>query len=236
MKSYFEYHELPFQYKQIQQSTGKYELAEYCDCGASHETYKQLMNICMDDKLNNIGMKNTYLSKNNLLKGLWQGISDAGAWLYDKISGFFGGVVDKIKKFFGIASPSKLFRDQIGKNLALGIGEGFSSEMGRISKEMKDAIPLNDLLSIGDISLPKRSTISYLSGIQASSGSKSSIAQNNDFKFDKLVDITFTGDINQDTLPKIEKMLKDIPGMVTKSLNEKLSMRGIKGSALQTSF
>lgn len=79
----------------------------------------------------------------NLITGLWNGIKDAGAWLYEKISGFFGGVVDKIKKFFGIASPSKLFRDQIGKNLALGIGEGFESGMNKVSKDMAKAIPSN---------------------------------------------------------------------------------------------
>lgn len=76
-----------------------------------------------------------------LIQGLWQGIKDAGAWLKDKISGFFDGVVDSIKDFFGIHSPSTLFRDQIGKNLALGIGEGFADEMYGISKEMQDAIP-----------------------------------------------------------------------------------------------
>lgn len=77
----------------------------------------------------------------NLIKGLWQGISDAGAWLWDKISGFFGGIMDGIKGFFGIRSPSTLFRDQIGKNLALGIGEGFSDEMDDVSKAMQSAIP-----------------------------------------------------------------------------------------------
>jgi phage-related protein len=77
----------------------------------------------------------------NLLKGLWQGISDAGAWLWDKISGFFGGIMDKIKHFFGISSPSKLFRDQIGKNLALGIGDGFTDEMDAVAKDMNDAMP-----------------------------------------------------------------------------------------------
>ena len=47
----------------------------------------------------------------NLIKGLWHGISDAGAWLWDKISGFFGNVVSSIKNFFGISSPSSLCRD-----------------------------------------------------------------------------------------------------------------------------
>ena len=61
--------------------------------------------------------------------------------LWEKIIGFFSGIFDGIKSFFGIKSPSKLFRDQIGKNLALGIGEGFSDEMGTVSDEMKNAIP-----------------------------------------------------------------------------------------------
>lgn len=64
----------------------------------------------------------------NLIKGLWNGIKDAGAWLWDKISGFFGGIVDKVKGFFGIHSPSTLFRDMIGKNLVKGIAVGFNVE------------------------------------------------------------------------------------------------------------
>lgn len=47
----------------------------------------------------------------NLIKGLWDGKIDAGAWLRDKISGFFGGVVDKIKDFLDIHSPSALLHD-----------------------------------------------------------------------------------------------------------------------------
>ena len=77
----------------------------------------------------------------NLIKGLWQGISDAGAWLRDKISGFFGGVVDNIRDFFGIHSPSTLFKDEIGKNLALGVGEGFGDTMADVSADMAGAIP-----------------------------------------------------------------------------------------------
>ena len=77
----------------------------------------------------------------NLIKGLWEGISNAGAWLRDKISGFFGGVVDSIKDFFGIHSPSKVFSDEIGKNLALGVGEGFGATMSEVSADMQGAIP-----------------------------------------------------------------------------------------------
>lgn len=79
----------------------------------------------------------------NLVKGLWQGIKDMKDWVLDKIKGFASAVTDGIKSFFGIASPSKLFRDEIGTNLALGIGEGFSDEMKHVSSEMADSIPKN---------------------------------------------------------------------------------------------
>lgn len=75
----------------------------------------------------------------NLIKGLWNGIKNAEAWLRDKISGFFGGVVDSIKDFFGIASPSKLMRDQVGRFIAQGIWVGFNEEdpMDQINRDLK---------------------------------------------------------------------------------------------------
>lgn len=78
----------------------------------------------------------------NLIKGLWQGISDAGAWLWNKISGFFGNVVSKIKNFFGIKSPSELFAG-LGKNMGEGIGVGFEDAMAAVSRDMQNAIPTN---------------------------------------------------------------------------------------------
>ena len=58
------------------------------------------------------------------------------------------GIVNGFKSFFGIHSPSRLFRDQIGENLALGIGEGFQDEMGTVSKSMQKAIPVPALSNI----------------------------------------------------------------------------------------
>ena len=77
----------------------------------------------------------------NLVQGLWEGISGAASWLWDKITGWCSGIVDGIKNFFGIHSPSKLFNEQIGTNLALGIGEGFSNTMKDVSKDMSNSIP-----------------------------------------------------------------------------------------------
>lgn len=76
----------------------------------------------------------------NLIQGLWNGIGNAASWLWSKISGFCSGIVDKIKGFFGIHSPSKLFNQEIGKFLALGLGEGFDDNLGKVYKQMKSAV------------------------------------------------------------------------------------------------
>ena len=77
----------------------------------------------------------------NLVQGIWNGISSAVDWVLSKIRGFGSSIVSGIKRIFGIASPSKLMRDEVGKNLALGIGEGFSDEMGEVTAEMQSALP-----------------------------------------------------------------------------------------------
>lgn len=92
-----------------------------------------LKSILSWDNLKSIGM--------NMLKGLWNGISDMTGWLLDKIKGFGDSVLGGIKKFFGIHSPSTVFRDQIGKNLALGLGEGFIGTMRSVSDDMIKAVP-----------------------------------------------------------------------------------------------
>lgn len=76
----------------------------------------------------------------DLVKGLWNGISNMGKWIGDKIRGFGKGVTDQLKSFFGIKSPSRLFRDEIGKFLALGVGEGFEMTMPQTIKDMKDSM------------------------------------------------------------------------------------------------
>lgn len=76
----------------------------------------------------------------NLIKGLWNGIKDTGKWLEDKIAGFFGGVVDGIKDFFGIHSPSTLMADEVGLFAGMGVGVGFEKSMGKVKKQMTSSI------------------------------------------------------------------------------------------------
>ena len=80
---------------------------------------------------------------NNIVQGIWNGISNSIGWIRDKVAGFAKSILDGMKAALGIHSPSKVFEDEVGKNLALGIGEGFSDEMKKVQKEMKNAIPTN---------------------------------------------------------------------------------------------
>ena len=75
----------------------------------------------------------------DIIHGIWDGISSAASWLWDQISGWASGLIDDIKGFFGISSPSKVMADIVGKNLALGIGEGFTDAFGGVSDEITRA-------------------------------------------------------------------------------------------------
>ena len=77
----------------------------------------------------------------NIIEGIWKGISDMTGWISQKIRGFCDNFTRGFKQALGIASPSKLFKEQIGKNLALGIGEGFGAEMANVVQDMKSKIP-----------------------------------------------------------------------------------------------
>ena len=77
----------------------------------------------------------------DIVRGIWNGISGAAGWLADKVKGFASGILDGMKDALGIHSPSRLFRDQVGKYIAQGIGEGFTDEMGSVVGQMQDAMP-----------------------------------------------------------------------------------------------
>lgn len=77
----------------------------------------------------------------NLVQGLWNGINNAKDWVLDKIKGFGKSILNGIKSFFGIHSPSTLFRDEVGSFLAQGVGVGFEDEMEDVAKDMQKSIP-----------------------------------------------------------------------------------------------
>ncbi len=70
-----------------------------------------------------------------VIEKIWEGIKSAATWLRDNVTGFFGGIVDGIKGLLGIHSPSTVFED-IGENMALGVGKGFSSSFAGIKSDI----------------------------------------------------------------------------------------------------
>ena len=76
----------------------------------------------------------------NIVTGLWSGVSSMISWVKNKISGFVGDIVGGIKSLLGIHSPSRVFAG-IGDNMAKGLGEGFTDEMDKVSKDINNAIP-----------------------------------------------------------------------------------------------
>lgn len=72
-----------------------------------------------------------------LISGLWRGIADKATWLWNQIKGFFSAVVSKIKNFFGISSPSKLFAE-FGSDLDAGLAKGISDNTRPITQAMDE--------------------------------------------------------------------------------------------------
>ena len=74
----------------------------------------------------------------DLVKGLWNGIKNAGSWLKNQIKGWAKGIVNSVKGFFGIGSPSKLFADDVGKWLPAGLAEGIEDNVKPVTAAMKE--------------------------------------------------------------------------------------------------
>lgn len=73
----------------------------------------------------------------NIVKGIWDGISAMASWITEKVSGFFGGIVDSAKSVLGIHSPSTVFAG-IGGFMAEGLGEGWEDKYGNIKRGIQN--------------------------------------------------------------------------------------------------
>lgn len=83
-------------------------------------------------QLNNVGKY--------LVEGLWNGISGMASWVTNKVKSFANNILTNMKNALGIHSPSRLFRDEVGKYIALGVGEGFDKNIDSVYKQMKTAV------------------------------------------------------------------------------------------------
>lgn len=73
----------------------------------------------------------------NIVKGIWEGIKSVGSWLHDRVTGFFDNMLEGARDANKICSPSKLYRDEVGKYMAQGVGVGFEDEADNVQKSME---------------------------------------------------------------------------------------------------
>lgn len=84
----------------------------------------------------------------NLVQGFLNGFKEAWEKLKGAVKIMCQSLVLKVKSFFGIHSPSKVFAE-IGGFLAEGLGDGFTEEMKYTTKEMQKALPTLSLTAGG---------------------------------------------------------------------------------------
>lgn len=89
----------------------------------------------------------------DLVRGIADGLVDGVDFIWDKICEMGNKIMDKVKSFFGIKSPSRLFKKEVGTYLAQGLGVGFVDEMDKVTKDMQNALPTSfDTMVNADIS------------------------------------------------------------------------------------
>lgn len=102
------------------------------------ETLKGILNSAINSVKS---LKWSELGKNILL-GIVEGIKKNVSKIVSALTSAAQGALDGVKKFLGIHSPSTVFRDVIGKNMALGVGVGFEKNMpiNNMSGALSDSV------------------------------------------------------------------------------------------------
>lgn len=76
----------------------------------------------------------------NIVSGIWNGISNGWDWLTGKVKSLATSLLDGAKDALGIHSPSRLFRDLVGKMIPQGIGVGITAEMPTLQSDLKEEL------------------------------------------------------------------------------------------------
>lgn len=101
-------------------------------------------------------VKNAFTSVNwgevgkNIISGIASGLASAAGAIADAAKSAAKSALDTAKNFLGIHSPSRVFRDQVGKMMALGMGMGFEKNIpfGDMNRSLNKTIDNMDVDSI----------------------------------------------------------------------------------------
>lgn len=106
------------------------------------------------------GMASIGMVGQQLVEGLWNGIKNAGQWLYEKLSGWVSDILGWIKGFLGIHSPSRVFADEVGKFIPPGITLGVEQAMPRAMRDMGE-----ELSALATLPLPTGGATTNMGGV-----------------------------------------------------------------------
>ena len=126
----------------------------------------------------------------SLLQGLLNGFSQAGNIIWNAIKSVGNSMIDGIKSFFGIASPSKLMRDEIGKflpqGLAVGVEVGTDSALKAVDDMNKSV--MKESLNLSDYAFSSAFDVSPQLKASTSNNYNSNVVVNvnNNMEFDPL--------------------------------------------------
>lgn len=74
----------------------------------------------------------------NIVNGLKNGINNAWSSLTRTVNNLFNGLSSGVKRLLGIRSPSRVFRDEIGLMIGLGMAEGITDSKPMVFQSMED--------------------------------------------------------------------------------------------------
>ncbi len=121
------------------------------------------------DKLRKIPEKVVSIGR-DLVTGLWQGVQDKLSWLKGKLSSFSTSVLDSIKDFFGVHSPSTKtawIGEMLDEGMAVGVEENADNPiraMDQLSAKMLSAAS-----GEGDLTLERRINHTFAAGTPTTS-------------------------------------------------------------------
>lgn len=99
----------------------------------------------------------------NIVEGIWSGITNGWGNLVENIKGLAKGLLESAKEALKVNSPSKVFRDVIGKAIPEGIGVGikkYSSYATNAVNTMADGI-----VTTGDNAINGNSSVNGVGGV-----------------------------------------------------------------------
>lgn len=144
----------------------------------------------------------------DIINGLIKGIGAMGNALWEAAQNIAKSALNAIKKFFGIASPSKVMRDQVGKWIPSGVAVGIEANTKPLTEALHDMSVLTTDSLQADMNL--NSALSGIAATPVAVGESSSSYKTDDVSERIVSVLEDIDDSNIAILDNMVSMLKDI--------------------------